>query len=69
MAWQAFRGNEHDKPSTVVPMGRHQVRVRIQSAAESYDQTKSIAEVFIRDEGVLRIICDKKHDDLQLTLR
>jgi serine/threonine protein kinase len=52
-----------------VPMGRHEVRVRIQSATESYDQTKTIAAAFIRDEGTLQILCDKKHQDLQLTLQ
>jgi serine/threonine protein kinase len=52
-----------------LPVGRHEVRVRIQSATESYDQTKTIAAAFIRDEGTLQIICDKKHQDLQLTLQ
>lgn len=51
-----------------VPMGKHEVRVRIQSVTDSYDQSKTIAKAFIRNEGRLRIICDKKHDDLHLTL-
>jgi serine/threonine protein kinase len=67
VVFQKVVGHQFD--SVMVPMGRHQVRVRIQSATESYDQTKSIAEAFIRDEGVLRIICDKKHGDLQLTMQ
>jgi len=67
VVFQKVVGHQFD--SVMVPMGKHQVRVRIQSVAESYDQTKTIAEAFIRDEGALRIICDKKHDDLQLTLR
>ena len=67
VVFQKVVGHQFD--SVMVPMGKHQVRVRIQSATESYDQTKSIAEVFIHDEGVLRIICGKKHDDLQLTVR
>jgi serine/threonine protein kinase len=67
VVFQKVVGHQFD--SVMVPMGKHQVRVRIQSATESYDQTKTIAEAFIRDEGVLRIICDKKHGDLQLTMQ
>ena len=52
-----------------VAMGKHEVRVRVQSDTESYDRTKTIANAFIRDEGTLHILCDKKHADLQLTLQ
>jgi hypothetical protein len=67
LVFQTVVGHQFD--AIRVPMGRHEVRVRIQSAAESYDETKTITEAFIRDEGTLRIICDKKHDDLQLTIQ
>jgi serine/threonine protein kinase len=59
----------HQLDTVRVAVGKHEVRVRIQSATESYDQAKTIADAFIRDEGMLRIICDRKHDDLQLTLQ
>ena len=59
----------HQVDTVRVSMGKHELRVRIQSSSETYDQTKTLAEAFIRDEGTLRIICDKKHDDLMLTLQ
>jgi len=59
----------HQSEAVTVPMGKHEVRVRVESDPESYDQSSGITDAFIRAEGTLRIICDKKHDDLQLTLQ
>jgi serine/threonine protein kinase len=59
----------HQFDAVRVSIGKHKVRVRIESPTELYDQTKTLAEAFIRDEGTLRIICDKKHDDLSLALQ
>jgi serine/threonine protein kinase len=59
----------HQSDAVRVSIGKHKVRVRIQSPTELYDQTKTLAEAFIRDEGTLRILCDKKHDDLTLALQ
>lgn len=67
LVFQRVVGHQFD--TVRVPMGKHEVRVRIQSATDSYDQAKTIADAFIRNEGTLRIICDKKHDNLQLTLQ
>ena len=59
----------HQFEAIRVPMGRHEVRVRIQSASESYDQSKTIADALVRNESTLRIICGNKRNELQLTLR
>jgi hypothetical protein len=59
----------HQFDAVRVSIGKHKVRVRIQSPTEPYDQTKTLAEAFIRDEGTLRIMCDKKHDDLTVALQ
>jgi hypothetical protein len=67
LVFQRVVGHQFD--TVRVSMGRHKVRVQVQSPPESYDQTKTMAEAFIRDEGTLRIICDKKHDDLLLTIQ
>jgi serine/threonine protein kinase len=52
----------------VVP-GAHKVRVRIQSAADSYDRSSIIADAFIDNNTVLRIVCDNKNKGLQVTLQ
>ena len=59
----------HQFEAIRVPMGKHEVRVRIQSASESYDQTRTIADALVRNESRLRIICGNKRSELQLTLR
>jgi serine/threonine protein kinase len=52
-----------------VAPGKHQVRVRIQSKADSYDQSRMIAAAFIRGASLLRIVCGNKGEGLQLTLQ
>jgi serine/threonine-protein kinase len=52
----------------VVP-GAHKVRVRIQSAADSYDRSSIIADAFIDNNSVLQIVCDNKNKGLQVTLQ
>jgi hypothetical protein len=53
-----------------VATGRHNVRVRIRSAADSYDQSKTIADAMIgSSESMLRIVCGKKAGELQLILQ
>jgi len=52
-----------------VPSGVHQVRVRVHSASESYDQSKIIADASIRGASLLRITCGTKGAGLQLDLQ
>jgi len=54
--------------SRVAP-GKHQVRVRIQSAADSYDQSKVASVAFDSGISLLRIICDDKGEGLQLNFK
>ena len=42
------------------PAGQHQVRVRVQSAADSYDQSRTVARASLRDNSVLRVLCPNK---------
>ena len=66
-----FRRVEGHQSETIgVPAGKHRVRVRIQSAADHYDQSKTVDGVFTRDrQDVLQIICGKQRGELQLTFR
>jgi serine/threonine protein kinase len=60
----------HQFEAIRVAAGKHDVRVRIQSAAESYDQSKTMADAMIgTNESMLRIVCGKKPGQLQLILR
>ena len=52
-----------------VAPGKHQVRVRIQSAADSYDQSKISSVAFVQGVSLLRIVCDDKGDGLQLEFK
>ncbi len=53
-----------------VPTGEHKVRVRIQSAADHYDQSKTVDGAFTKDrKSVLQIFCLKKPGELRLTFR
>ena len=59
----------HQFEAVRVPAGKHDVRVRIQSAADSYDQSKTMADATIgSSESMLRIVCGKKPGQLQLIL-
>jgi serine/threonine protein kinase len=60
----------HDSETLELPAGRHQLHVRIQSTADAYDQSKTVAGDFTAgSERVLQITCDKHGDDLQVTLK
>jgi serine/threonine protein kinase len=60
----------HQFEAVRVAAGKHDVRVRIQSAADSYDQSETMADAMIgSNESVLRIICGKKPGQLQLILQ
>jgi serine/threonine protein kinase len=52
-----------------VPSGKHQVRVRVQSDTDSYDQSKMISDASIQGASILRITCGQKGTGLQLTLQ
>ncbi len=52
-----------------VPSGTHEVRVRVHSDADSYDQSKMITEASIQGASLLRITCGQKGAGLQLTLQ
>ena len=52
-----------------VPTGKHDVRVRIQSATDSYDETTTMAEATIgTNDSILRVICDKKSGRLAVRM-
>ncbi len=51
-----------------VPSGTHQVRVRVHSAGDSYDQSKIMPGASIRGASLLRITCGGKGEGLQLSL-
>ena len=48
--------------------GKHQLRVRVQSPAASYDQSRIIPAALFRGVNLLRIVCDDKGNGLQLSL-
>jgi serine/threonine protein kinase len=52
-----------------VASGKHLVRVRIQSDADSYDQSKISSVAFTPGVSLLRIVCDDKGDGLQLEFK
>jgi serine/threonine protein kinase len=52
----------------VVP-GKHLVRVRIQSEADSYDQSKVTSVAFNPGISLLKIVCDDKGEGLQLDFK
>jgi hypothetical protein len=52
-----------------VPSGTHQLRVRVRSDTDAYDQSKMIADASIQSASVLRITCGQKGAGLQLTLQ
>lgn len=65
-----FRGvTAHQFDAVRVPSGVHQVRVRVHSAADSYDQSKIIVDAPIRSASLLRITCGLKGAGLQLALQ
>jgi hypothetical protein len=49
--------------------GRHQVRVRVRSAADSYDESRITSVAFVQGVSLLRIICDDKGEGLQLSFK
>jgi serine/threonine protein kinase len=52
-----------------VPVGKHTVRVRIESTSDSYDQTSTMADANIgMSESILRVSCGKKSGRLELKL-
>jgi serine/threonine protein kinase len=52
-----------------VSTGRHEVRVRIQSPNDSYDETTTMADATIGTNGsILRVVCGKKSGRLELKL-
>lgn len=52
-----------------VTPGRHQLRVRIQSATDSYDQSKVVAIAFMQGVSLLRIVCGDRGEGLQVSLQ
>jgi serine/threonine protein kinase len=49
--------------------GKHQFRVRVQSAATSYDQSKIVTGALAQGVSLLRIVCDDKGTGLQISLQ
>jgi serine/threonine-protein kinase len=52
-----------------VPSGVHQLRVRVHSDAEAYDQSKMIVDASIQSASILHITCAQKGAGLELTLQ
>ena len=60
----------HESHKVELPSGIHRVRVRVQSQATAYDQSRTLAFTLApRGERTLRVNCDRKHNLLQLTLQ
>jgi serine/threonine protein kinase len=60
----------HSSDGLQLAAGKHQVRVRVQSPAEAYDQSKTLAVNFTpTDERTLHLNCDSKHNLLQVNLQ
>jgi serine/threonine protein kinase len=59
----------HQFQAVRVAPGKHLVRVRIQSEADSYDQSKVTSVAFDPGISLLRIICDDKGEGLQLDFK
>ena len=66
-----FRRVEGSQFETIrVPAGKHRLRVRIQSPADHYDQSQTIADASMRNgQSTLQIICGKQREVLQLKLQ
>ncbi len=52
-----------------VTAGKHQVRVRVESPADVYDQSKIASVEFVPGVSLLRIVCGDKADGLQLDFK
>jgi serine/threonine protein kinase len=60
----------HESDGVQVPAGKHQLRVRVQSPAEAYDQSKTLAVNFTpTGERTLHLDCDTKHHLLDASLQ
>jgi len=67
LIFRQVRGYRTD--SIRVPAGPHEIHVRVHSADNSYDQSKSIIGLFAANgESFLQILCDKHSNGLNLTL-
>lgn len=66
--FRKVQGHEFD--GVQLPAGKHRVKVRVQSPAEAYDQSNTLALNFTpTGERTLRVNCDKKHNLLQVNLQ
>lgn len=60
----------HESHDVELPAGKHEVRVRVQSRATAFDQSRTVAVNFTPNgERTLRVNCDKKHNLLQVSLQ
>ena len=68
LVFRQVRGHQSD--SVQVPSGQHLIHVRVQTADDSYDQSKTISGLFLADsETLLHILCDKRGGELRVTLQ
>jgi serine/threonine protein kinase len=68
LVFKRLRGQQSD--SLQVPSGQHQIHVRVRSADNSYDQSKTISGILAPGgESLLHILCDKRADELRVTLQ
>jgi eukaryotic-like serine/threonine-protein kinase len=68
LVFRTVQGSESD--SVWIPIGKHQLTVRVQSADGHYDHSKTVAATFLASgENILQITSDKKHNLLHVALR
>ncbi len=68
--WNPFRENVKETETVQLPTGSHQLRVRVRSAPENYEQSATIGGSFVKDHpAVLQISFDRRAQGLQLVLR
>jgi hypothetical protein len=60
----------HESRTVHYPAGEHQVHVRVESTANGFDQSRTIAaKLAAGQETTLHVTCDKRADDLQVALQ
>ena len=68
LVFHEIRG--HGSDSLRVSAGPHRIHVRVRTPDGSYDQSKTISGMFALDSlRKLHVICDKRADDVSLTLQ
>jgi len=68
LVFRQVQGRESD--TVWVPAGKHQLKVRVQSDADGYDHSRTVAAAFpVSGQKTLQITSTRKHNLLQVALR